>query len=171
MTLTLSRVCVPVWLQLLGSLSTILEKAASQAAAKKIGQNALLEARLFPDMFPLLRQVQLVSDFAKGAAARLAGKEVPAWADEEKTFEDLRNRLARTVHFIQGLDTAAIDAALDREIAFNVGPSQRVMKGGDYLVHYAMPNFYFHLTTAYDLLRHNGIEIGKRDFMGQVPGL
>jgi hypothetical protein len=171
MSLSLSRVSVPVWVQFLGSLSVMLDKTAAHVAAKKINPSALLDARLFPDMFTLTKQVQLVSDFAKGAAARLAGVEVPSWADDEKTFEDLKNRLARTLHFIHGLDKNAIDGAVDREITFNVGPNVRVMKGADYLIHYALPNFYFHHTTAYDLLRHNGVEVGKRDFMGQVPGI
>ena len=171
MSLPLSRVCVPVFSQFLGSLSGVLDKAAAQAAARKIDPAVLLQARLFPDMFPLVKQVQIATDFAKGATARLSGVPVPSWADDEKSFPDLINRLSRTLHFVQGADRAAIDAAVDRDVSFNIGPTERVMKGGDYLLHVALPHFQFHVTTAYNLLRHNGIEIGKRDYMGQIPGL
>ncbi len=170
MALPLSKTCIPVWLQLLGSLDAMLDNAAAHATAKKINPDALLQARLYPDMFPLLKQVQLVSDFAKGPATRLAGIEPPKWADDEKTFDDLKNRISRTVHLLHGIDLAAIDAGETRDIYFNVGPMAKVMKGTDYLQHFALPNFYFHHVTSYAILRHNGVEVGKRDFMGNIPG-
>jgi hypothetical protein len=156
---------VPVFRQMLGSLSAILAKAETHAQEKKIEQ-ALLQARLFPDMFPLARQVQVAADFAKGACARLAGVEVPRYDDTETTLAELRQRIAKTLAFIDSLPQDAIEGSAARDITTSAGPNSRQFKGQPYLLHYALPNFYFHTTTAYAILRHNGIEIGKKDFVG-----
>jgi hypothetical protein len=152
---------VPVFRQMLGSLSAILAKAETHAQEKKIEQ-ALLQARLFPDMFPLVRQVQVAADFAKGACARLAGVEVPRYDDTEATLAELQQRIAKTLAFIDSLPQDAIAESAARDIT----TSARQFKGQPYLLHYALPNFYFHTTTAYAILRHNGVEIGKKDYVG-----
>lgn len=157
---------VPVFRQILNSLSAILKKAEEQVDAKKLDPNALLQARLFPDMFPLLRQVQLASDFAKGAAARLAGVEVPRYDDVEHDFAGLQARIEKTLAFIDSVPRAAIEEGATRDVTIGTGANQRQFKGLPYLLHFALPQFFFHATTAYDILRHNGLEIGKRDFVG-----
>ena len=159
MSISLYTASVPVFRQILGSLAAILAKAEAHVDAKKLDPNALLQARLFPDMFPLVRQVQLATDFAKGAGARLAGMEVPRYDDVETDFAGLQARLEKTLAFLDTVAREAVDAGGDRDI-------KRQFKGQVYLLHYALPNFYFHATTAYDILRHNGLEIGKRDFVG-----
>ena len=168
MTLSLHTASVPVFTQLLGGLSDVLAKAAAHAAERKIEPDALLQSRLFPDMFPLLRQVQIACDFAKSVSARLAGAEVPAWDDGEKTFDELQARIRRTLDFIAGLDAAAFDGAAAREIVLRPGtPKERRLDGQAYLLAYGLPQFFFHVTTSYALLRHSGVEIGKKDFMGR----
>ncbi len=168
MTLSLHTASVPVFTQLLGGLSDVLAKAAAHAAERKIEPDALLQSRLFPDMFPLLRQVQIACDFAKSVSARLAGAEVPAWDDGEKTFDELQARIRRTLDFIAGLDAAAFDGAAAREIVLRPGtPKERRLDGQAYLLAYGLPQFFFHVTTSYALLRHGGVEIGKKDFMGR----
>jgi hypothetical protein len=171
MPLSMYQASVPVFAQLLGALGNVLGKAEAHAAAKKIDPAVLLASRLAPDMFPLSRQVHLACDFAKGATARLAGVEVPSWSDEEKTFAEFRARAGKTLDYVQGFKPAQIDGSEDREISLKVGGNQRTFKGQPYLLQFVMPNFFFHTTTAYAILRHNGVELGKRDFMGQVPGL
>jgi hypothetical protein len=166
MTLSLYTASVPVFRQILGSLAAILTKAEAHVDAKKLDPNALLQARLFPDMFPLVRQVQLATDFAKGAAARLAGVEVPRYEDTETDFAGLQARLEKTLAFLDSVAREAVDAGGDRDVTIGTGANQRQFKGQVYLLHYALPNFYFHAATAYDILRHNGLEIGKRDFVG-----
>jgi hypothetical protein len=158
---------VPVFRQMLGSLAAILAKAEAQAQEKKI-EGALLQARLFPDMFPLVRQVQVAADFAKGACARLAGVEVPRFDDVESSLAELQQRIARTLSFIDTLDPQEIAGSAERDITITAGQAVRQFKGQPYLLHYALPNFYFHTTTAYAILRHNGVEIGKKDFIGSV---
>lgn len=167
MSISMYTASVPVFRQILGSLSTLLEKAESHADLKKIDPDALLQARLFPDMFPLVRQVQLATDFAKGAAARLAGVEVPRYEDVEKDFAGLQERLQKTLAFIDSVPREAIEAGFDREVTVGTGANQRQFAGLPYLVHYALPHFHFHATTAYNILRHNGLEIGKKDFIGR----
>ena len=168
MTLSLHAASVPVFTQLLGGLSDVLAKAAAHAAERRIEPDALLQSRLFPDMFPLLRQVQIACDFAKSVSARLAGAEVPAWEDSEKSFDELQARIRRTLDFIAGLDAAAFEGAAGREIVLRPGtPKERRLDGQAYLLAYGLPQFFFHVTTAYALLRHGGVEIGKRDFMGK----
>ena len=158
---------VPVFKQLLGGLSGVLTKAAEHAAARKIDPPALLQARLFPDMFPLLRQVQIATDFARSVAARLAGVEVPSAPDTEQSFDELQQRIASTLAFLDSLDPAAFDGSDTREIVLRPGtPKERTLSGQAYLLSYGLPQFFFHVTTAYALLRHGGVEIGKRDYMG-----
>lgn len=166
MTISMYDASVPVFTQMLNSLSAILDKAEAYAAARKIDPAALLQARLYPDMFPLTRQVQIAADFAKGGCARLAGVEVPRYDDNEASFADLKQRIAKTVAFIQGLPREAIASSEERDITLTVAGNPMEFKGQPYLLHWALSNFYFHATTAYAILRHNGLEIGKRDFIG-----
>jgi hypothetical protein len=171
MSLSMYQASVPVFTQILGALGGVLEKAEAHAAAKKIDPAVLIGARLAPDMFPLGRQIQIACDFGKGATARLAGVEVPSWGDDEKTLADFRTRIKKTVDYVQGFKPAQVDGSEAREITLKVGPNMRTFKGQPYLLQFVMPNFFFHSTTAYAILRHNGVELGKRDFMGQVPGM
>ncbi|MGB7125745.1 MAG: DUF1993 domain-containing protein [Methylovirgula sp.] len=170
MAFSLSEASVPGFLVGLGALSGLLDKADTFAAAKKIDPSVLLNFRLAPDMYPFVRQVQIATDQAKNGLARLAGVEPPRFEDNETTLDQLRARLAKTVAFLKTLDAKAIDASADREITFPRGPNKvGHMKGGDYLVHFVLPNFHFHIATAYGILRHSGVEIGKRDFLGAIP--
>jgi len=159
---------VPVFLQGLKNLAAILDKAAVQAVERKIDPGVLLNDRIAPDMFPLVRQVQITSDHAKGASARLAGIDVPRFEDVEKSFDDLQQRLARVTEFVKSISPDQIDGSEDREITLPIGGQSMAFKGQTYLLHFALPNFYFHLTTAYAILRHNGVVIGKRDFIGAI---
>jgi len=158
---------VPAFLQILGSLSGILGKAEAHCKAKNIQPDVLLGARLFPDMLPLGKQIQLASDFAAKGCARLTHSEVPSTPDTEKTFEELKQRLAKTVDYVKAFKPAQFDGADARDVTFPAGPDKTMtVKGQQFLSHFALPNFYFHATTAHDILRHNGVEIGKRDFLG-----
>ena len=167
MTLSMHAASVPVFRQMLGSLDNLLAKAESHAAERKIDPAALLQARLFPDMFPLLKQVQIACDFAKGVSGRLAGVELPVFDDSEQTFAELRALVAKTIAFIDGLDATRFDGSEDREVVLRPGtPKERRFVGQAYLLNYGLPQFFFHVTTAYALLRHNGVELGKKDYMG-----
>lgn len=167
MSHSLYAASVPVFRQLLGSLAAVLEVAEAHALERRIEPDALLQARLFPDMFPLARQVQLASDFAKGASARLAGVESPRFEDGERTFTELQQRITRTLGFIDSLDEQAIEAGATRAITHGSGERARHFdNGARYLTHFAMPQFCFHATTAYAILRHNGVPVGKKDFIG-----
>jgi len=159
---------VPAFLQMLKNLSGILDKAEAFAAEREIEPEVLLNWRLASDMFPLTRQVQIAADFAKGTTARLAGAEVPKYPDEEKTFAELKARIAKTIKFVEGFKPKDIDGSETRDITLTVGGQDMHFKGEPYLVHFALPNFYFHATTAYDILRRCGVEIGKRDFIGMT---
>jgi hypothetical protein len=159
---------VPVFVKTLGNLSSILDKAAAHAQAKKIDPAVLLAARLFPDMFALAKQVQVACDFAKGAVARLAGVEPPKDDDSERTFDDLKARIARTIEYVSGFGEAQFEGADEREVVLKIRDRTLSYRGLPYLAHVALPNFFFHVVTAYDILRHNGVELGKRDFIGQV---
>jgi hypothetical protein len=170
MSTAISQTCVPLYVQMIEAFSAALDKAAAHAEARKIDPAVLLSMRLYPDMLPFTRQVQIAADFARKPLGRLAGIEAPAIADEEKTFGELKARLATTLDFINGLKSSDIDAGATRNVTFPVGPKQATMNGTEYLYHFALPNFFFHYTTAYDILRHAGVELGKRDFMGKVPG-
>lgn len=158
---------VPVFKQMLGGLKAVLSKAQTHATEKKIDPNALLQARLFPDMFPLLRQVQVATDFANSVAARLAGVEVPKLGDAEQSFADLQARIDTVLAFLQSLAVSQFDNAATREIVTQAGtPKEKRFSGQTYLLHYGLPHFFFHTTTAYAILRHNGIELGKKDYIG-----
>jgi hypothetical protein len=159
---------VPNLIHFLKALSAILKKAENHCAARKIDPEAILGARLFPDMFPLRRQVQLVTDFAKGIGARLAGLPVPSYPDVEVSFAELQGRLAKTIEFLGTLTKPHFDGAETRPVAIKVAGQDMNFSGAQYLAGYALPNFYFHLTTAYNILRHNGLEIGKGDYMGRA---
>ena len=156
----------PRFANTLKNLSAILDKAKSHAEAKKIDEQVLTSSRLFPDMFALARQVQIACDSAKGAVARLAGVEIPKHEDTEKTFDELKDRIARTLVFIASVKAAQIDGSEDKDIVLKIQGKDLPFKGMPYLLGFAWPNFFFHLTTAYNILRHNGIEIGKRDYLG-----
>lgn len=168
MTISMHAASVPLFKQMLGSLGELLAKAEAHAADRKIEPQALLQARLFPDMFPLVRQVQIACDFAKGVSARLAGAEVPVYDDREQTFEELRALVAKTLAFVDGLEAARFEGSEQREIVTRPGtPKERRFDGRGYLLGYGLPQFFFHVNMSYALLRHNGVEVGKRDYMGQ----
>ena len=171
MSLSMHQAAAPVFVQGLSALSNVLNKAQAHAAARKIDPAVLAAARLAPDMLPLVKQVQIACDFAKGAMARLAGEEVPSWPDSEKTFDDLKGRIRKTLDYVQTFKAARIDGSEQREVKLKVAGNDISMRGQAYLLHFVLPNFLFHATTAYAILRHNGVELGKRDFMGQVPGM
>ncbi|MCB1379897.1 MAG: DUF1993 domain-containing protein [Alphaproteobacteria bacterium] len=158
---------VPVLVHFLKGLSAILRKAEAHCEARKIDPAALLDARLFPDMFTFTRQVQLTTDFAKGMGARLAGLPVPSFADDEKTFAELQARLDKTIAFLSTLTKEQLSDAAARTVTIKIGGRDTEFAGADYAARYALPNFYFHLTTAYNILRHNGLELGKGDYMGR----
>jgi len=166
MTISMYQASVPRFVNILGNLSNILDKAQAHADAKKLDAAALTSYRLFPDMLPMSAQVQIACDGAKGAVARLAGVEIPAYEDKEKTLADLKARIAKTVAFIQSVAPAQIDGSEDKEIVLKRGDKETRYKGMQFLLGHALPNFYFHVTTAYNILRHNGVEIGKRDYLG-----
>jgi hypothetical protein len=167
MTTYMYTTSVPVFKQMLTSLHTILAKAETHAAEKKIEPGAFLQARLFPDMFPLTRQVQIAADFAKGVSARLAGVDVPVHDDKEQTFAELQALINKTLTFIEGLAPAQFEGSETREIVLRPGtPKEKKLTGQAYLVNYGLPQFFFHVTTAYAILRNNGLDVGKRDFMG-----
>ena len=162
---------VPVFVQFLKGMSGVLDKAEAHCAAKKTDPIAITGARLIADMFPLSRQVQIACDFAKGVTARLAGVEVPGWEDNEKTIPELTARIAKTIAFVEGFKPAQIDGSEGRDINIKIAGSPMTFKGQPYLLMFGMPNFYFHSAAAYSILRSNGIDIGKRDFMGPMPGM
>ena len=167
MALSLFQTSIPVFKQMLHALKEILIKAESYSAAKKIEPSALLQARLYPDMFPLIRQVQIAADFARGISARLAGVDVPANDGKESTFADLDALLVSTLAFLDTLSAAQIDGFETREIVLRPGtPKEKKLLAAAYLTSYGLPQFFFHTTTSYAILRHNGLEVGKRDYMG-----
>lgn len=167
MTISLYAASIPVFKQLLTALSAVLAKAEAHASAKNIQPDALLQARLFPDMFPLTRQVQIAVDFAKGASARLSGIEPPKYEDTETTFAELQALLTKVLAFMDTVTPEQVNGNEEREIVLRPGTDkEKRLSTQTYLLHYALPQFFFHVTTAYDLLRHSGVEVGKRDFMG-----
>ena len=158
---------VPAFLQILGSLSGLLTKAEAHCKAKNIAPEVLLTARLYPDMLPFTKQIQLVCDFAAKSCARLTHSEVPSIPDTEKTFDELKQRLAKTIDYVKAFKPAQFDGADAKDVTFPVGPSNTMtLKGQQFLSAFTFPNFYFHAATAHGILRHNGVEIGKRDFLG-----
>ena len=156
---------VPVFIHYLKSLSAILKKAEEYCTAKKIDPAVMLSQRLYPDMFALTRQVQIATDGAKAAGARLAGIAVPSYPDEEKSFSELQARIAKTIDFLNSLNKSQFDDAAGRSITFKSGGADKTFLGRDYLGMWAFPNFFFHIATAYNILRHNGLEIGKGDYL------
>lgn len=168
MSLSMYQASIPVLIRGLNNLSAILGKAAAHAEAKNISPEVFINARLAPDMFPLVRQVQSVSDGAKGCAARLAGVEVPSYADTETSFPELQERIAKTVTFLKSISPEQIDGSEERPVTLKVRGKEIHFTGQTYLLGFVLPNFYFHLTTAYGILRHNGVEIGKMDYLGGV---
>jgi hypothetical protein len=166
MSLTMYQASIPVFVRMLANLSAILDKAAAHAEAKKIDPAIFVNARLAPDMYPLSRQVQIATDMVKGCAARLAGIDVPSYEDNETTFVELQARIAKTVAFIQSVSAEQIDGSEGRDITLKFGSKEAHFLGQDYLLDFVIPNFHFHLTTAYAILRHNGVELGKRDYVG-----
>ena len=165
MAISMYRASVPVFQQMLPALGGCLRKGTDYAAAKKVDPAVLLQSRLYPDMFPLVRQVQIATDFAKGTVARLAGQEPTKFEDTETTFDQLQARISRTLDLIREYKPSQIDGSEEREITLTLGNQTRSFKGENYLVNFALPNFYFHATTAYAILRHNGVEVGKGDYM------
>jgi uncharacterized protein len=167
MTPSLYTASVPVFKQILGGLVNVMAKAEVHAETRKIDPDALLQARLYPDMFAFLRQVQVASDFAKSVAARLGDVAVPAFDDTERTFGDLKARVGKVVAFIDALDPVKFAGAESREIVTQPGTArEKRFTGEAYLFTYGLPHFFFHTTTAYAILRHNGVEVGKKDYIG-----
>jgi len=166
MNISMYQASAPRFVNMLKNLSAILDKAQAHVDAKKIDPAALTAYRMFPDMLPMTRQVQIACDNAKGAAARLAGVEVPKFEDTEKTFAELKARIAKTIEFVQSIKPAQIDGSEGRDITLKLGGKDTTYKGMQYLLGFALPNFYFHVMTAYNILRHNGVEIGKSDYIG-----
>ena len=166
MAITMYQASAPVFIKLLGNLKAILEKAAAHAAAKKIDESVFANARLYPDMLPLSAQVQIASDMARGTMARLSGAEPPAVEDKEKTLAELISRIDTAVAYVRSFEAAQIDGSQTRQITRKLRGNQVTFTGVDYLLTFAMPNFYFHVTTTYAILRHSGVELGKGDFLG-----
>jgi uncharacterized protein len=159
---------IPVLVHNLKALAALIKKAEAYCEAKKIEPDAILNFRLYPDMFTFARQVMLTTDFAKGIGARLAAQPVPSFPDVEKTFSELEARVEKTIHFLNSLDQASFKGAETRDVTVRVSRTEeKTMSGAEYLNRFALPNFYFHMTTAYNILRHNGLDLGKGDFMGR----
>ena len=168
MSFSMYQASVPAYAQMLKTLSHILKRAEEHCEAKKIDPSVLVNARLYPDMAPLSRQIQIATDQVKGGLSRLTGSEPPSWPDEEKTFTDLHARVKKAQDFLAGVKKEQLDGAEDRDVTLKIGGNDMTFKGAQFLVNFSLPNFYFHVTTAYDILRHNGVEIGKRDFIGGI---
>ena len=168
MTISMYQASVPCFVRTLGNLSAILDKAQAHVDAKKLDATALTSCRLFPDMLPMTRQVQIACDAAKGLVARLSGLENPVHEDTEKTLVELQARIAKTLAFVQSVTPAQLDGTEEKDIVVKRGDTETHSQGMQYLLGNALPNFYFHVTTAYNILRHNGVEIGKRDYLGKV---
>ena len=166
MNISMYQASAPRFVNMLNNLAGILDKAAAHAEAKQIDALVLTGSRLYPDMFALARQVQIACDNAKGAVARLAGVEIPRHEDTEKTFGELKARIAKTIEFVNSIPPAQIDGSEDRDIRLKLGKLEVTWKGMQYLLGFALPNFYFHVVTAYAILRHDGVELGKRDYIG-----
>lgn len=166
MTVSMYQISVPVFVRMLNNLSTILDKAAAHCAEKKIDPAVLINFRLYPNMFALVRQVQVAADAAKNVSAYLAGTEPPKFENTEQTFAELIERVKKTIDYVNGFTPAQIDGSEEKEIRITRGETTVTYRGQDYLLNRALPNMYFHITTAYDILRHNGVELGKKDYLG-----
>ncbi len=168
MAMSMYQASVPALTHTLGNLRNILKKAAAHVEAKKLDPASLINFRLFPDMFPLSRQVQIATDMTKSCVARLAGQEPPKWDDNEKTFDELIARLDKAIDYMKGFKPAQIDGSEEKEVVLKSPRGEMKFKGQPFLAHFILPNFYFHATTTYNILRHNGVELGKMDFIGQA---
>ena len=168
MPLSMYQATIPVLVRGLNNLSAILDKAEGHAAASNIDPAVFIEGRLAPDMYPLPNQIQIATDMAKGCAARLAGLEIPRYEDNETTFGELRARIARTVEFLESMRPAQVDGSEDKAVTIKLRNRELQMLGQPYVLSFVLPNFYFHLTTAYGILRHLGVELGKPDFIGSL---
>jgi uncharacterized protein len=166
MSLNMYQSSIPVFIRMLGNLSTILDKALAHAEAKKIDPSIFFNARLTPDMYPLSRQVQIATDMVKGCAARLADIDVPSYEDNETTFADLQARIAKTVAFLQSVSAEQINGSEERKVTLKLRGKEVNFIGQPYLLNFVLPNLYFHITTTYGILRHNGVELGKMDYLG-----
>ena len=166
MTISMYQASVPPFIRALSNLAAILEKGAAHAQARKIDQAVLLNSRLFPDMFPLSRQVQIATDTARSGAGRLANVDFPTYEDKEATFQELVQRIRNTIAYLESLKPAQIDGGEDKTITWQSRSSSKTMQGLPYLLSHLLPNIYFHVTTAYAILRHNGVELGKKDYLG-----
>lgn len=166
MTISMYQAAIPVLTKVLGHLAGILEKAEAHAAHQNIDPSVLIQSRLYPDMYPLVRQIQIATDVAKGGAARLAGQTPPPYADTETTFAELQTRLAKTIAFLQTVTPEQIDGSEEKTITLKVGGREKTFAGLPYLLEFVLPNVYFHTTTAYAILRHGGVNLGKADFLG-----
>ena len=167
MTISMYQASIPPFVRVLGNLAAILDKAAAHAEARGIDPAVLVQARLYPDMFPLAKQVQIAADSAKGGVARLAGVEPPVFVDDETTFAQLAERLRKTIAYLGTIEAAQVDGCEDKTVTWKTRSSSRSMQGMAYLLNHVTPNLYFHVTTAYAILRHNGVEVGKQDFLGK----
>jgi len=168
MTISMYQASVPVFIRMLNNLIAILEKAVAHAEARKIAPAVLLNSRLYPDMFPLSRQVQIASDTAKGGAARLAGTEPPKYEDNEATFPELIERLRKTIAYLNTLKPEQIDGSEKRAVTLKVRDEMLTLEGLTFLLNRVLPNLFFHVSTAYAILRHSGVEIGKKDYLGKM---
>ena len=168
MSLSMYQASIPAYTQMLKSLSAVLKKAEAHCEAKKIDPSFFVNARLYPDMAPLSRQIQIATDQVKGGLSRLSGGEPPKWDDTETTFADLQARLQKAIDFAASFKPEQIDGSETRDIVLKIGGQDMPFKGQQFLIHFSLPNFYFHIVTAYDILRHNGVEIGKRDYLGSL---
>ncbi len=166
MTISMYQASVPRFVNILSNLSNIIDKAQAHVDAKKLDPTTLTAYRLFPDMLPMTKQVQIACDAAKGVVARLAGADIPVYEDDEKTLADLKARIAKTIAFIRTVTPGQVDGTEDKEIVIKRGDKETRYTGMQFLLGHALPNFYFHVTTTYNILRHNGVEIGKRDYLG-----
>lgn len=166
MSLSMYNCSIPVFVRSLNNLAAILAKAATYSTEREIAETVLITARLFPNMFPLSRQVQIACDVVKGAGARISGIEAPKYEDNEATFDELQTRIANTIKFLESIPQDKIDGTEAKEIVLQAGSIELKFAGEDYLNKWALPNLYFHVTTTYNILRHNGLEIGKMDFLG-----
>lgn len=166
MTISMYQASVPAFVRALNNLAVILEKGAAHAQARKIDEAVLLNSRLFPDMFPLVRQVQIATDTARSGAGRLAGAEFPSYEDKEATFQELVLRIRNTVAYLESLKPAQIDGGEDKTISWQSRSSTKSMQALPYLLSHLLPNVHFHVTTAYAILRHTGVELGKKDYLG-----
>ncbi|RYG61480.1 MAG: DUF1993 domain-containing protein [Alphaproteobacteria bacterium] len=166
MSVSMYEASVPVFVRGLKNLAAILAKGEAFAAEKGMDASELTNAKLAEDMYPLVRQIQIASDAVKGAGGRLSGAEIPSFEDSEVTFADMQARIAKTVSFLEGLDASAFGGSADKDVTLAIKGNEMTFSGKDYLFGFAMPNFYFHATTAYDILRHKGVPLGKKDFLG-----